>query len=149
MGFANAALGLFTRIPEIGQRSYTPYRGHMYEYFVQDSWKATQKLRLELGMRHTFIQPYYSLWSNMDVFDPSFYDPSKAVVQDPKTGYILSGDPYNGIVIPGSGWTDAAKGRIPFADHGRVRPPLPRRFEVVLQDAHVGHPAPHRRGLRV
>ena len=39
------------------------------------------------------IQPYYSLWSNMDVFDPSFYDPGKAVVQDPKTGYILQRRP--------------------------------------------------------
>ena len=39
-------------------------------------------------------------------------------MQDPKTGYILSGDPYNGIVIPGSGWTDAAKGRIPIATTG-------------------------------
>ena len=119
---ANAALGLFTTYAEIGVRSYTPYRGQMYEWFVQDSWKATSKLRLELGLRHSIIQPYESLWRNMDVFDPNFYDPSKAAPMDPRTGYVLTGDlqsRYNGIVIPGSGFTDAAKGRIPIADTGQ------------------------------
>src|SRR5260370_16561857 len=51
----------------------------------------------------------------MSVFDPASYDPAKAVKQDPKTGYIIagSGDIYNGLIIPGSGFTDAAKGRFP------------------------------------
>lgn len=122
---ANAALGLFDTYAEIGDRSYTPYRGHMYEWFLQDSWKATPKLRLEGGVRHTIIQPYYSLWRNMVVFDPSSYDPSKAVTVDPKTGFI-TGTPtlqqlYNGLVIPGDGWTDAAKGpgRVAIATTGQ------------------------------
>ena len=59
---ANAALGLFNNYAELGNRSYTPYRGHMWEWFAQDSWKATQKLRLEYGVRWSRIQPYYSLW---------------------------------------------------------------------------------------
>ena len=67
---ANAALGLFTSYAEIGVRSFTPYRGHMFEWFVQDGWKVTEKLRLEFGIRHSIIQPYYSLWRNMVVFDP-------------------------------------------------------------------------------
>ena len=115
---ANAALGLFDTYAEIGTRALTPYRGQMYEWFVQDAWKVTSKLRVELGLRHSIIQPYYSLWRNMIVFDPSLYDPSKRTVQDPKTGNILSGDQYNGMVIPGDGWPSAAKGRIPIADSG-------------------------------
>lgn len=120
VGIANAAMGLFDTYAEIGVRSFTPYRGHMFEWFLQDSWKATNKLRIELGLRHTFIQPYYSLWRNMVVFDPKYYDPAKAVRQDPRTGNIVvgSGDQYNGIVIPGDGWPDAAKGRVPIADTG-------------------------------
>ncbi|MBI3282254.1 MAG: TonB-dependent receptor [Acidobacteria bacterium] len=119
LGVANAAMGLFNTYAEIGQRAFTPYRGHMYEWFAQDAWKVTPKLRLELGVRHTIMQPYYySLWGNMAVFDPRRYDPSKAVVQDPKTGFILSGDRYNGVVIPGTGWPDAAKGRVAIADSG-------------------------------
>jgi hypothetical protein len=118
---SNAALGLFDTYAELGARSFTPYRGHMLEWFVQDSWKATPKLRLEFGLRHSIIQPYYSLWRNMVVFDSRFYSPSIAVTQDPKTGFITSGNleaRYNGLVIPGDGFPDAASGRVPVADTG-------------------------------
>jgi carboxypeptidase family protein len=121
MALANAAMGLFDRYAELGTRSFTPYRGQMYEWFVQDSWKATPKLRLEGGVRHSIVQPYYSLWRNMLVFDPKYYDPNHTVTMDPATGRILSGDlqaRYNGLVIPGDGWTDAAKGRVPIASTG-------------------------------
>jgi hypothetical protein len=124
LDIANTAIGRFSSYAEIGNRSYTPYRGHMYEWFIQDSWKATPKLRLELGLRQSIIQPYYSLWRNMAVFDPTFYDPSKAAVLDRTTGFIVSGDlqsRYNGIVIPGDGFTDAAKGagRVAAANSGQ------------------------------
>ena len=46
---------------------------HFIALFAQDSWKATNKLRLEFGIRHSIIQPYYSLWRNMAVFDPASY----------------------------------------------------------------------------
>jgi hypothetical protein len=118
---ANAALGLFETYAEIGVRSFTPYRGHMFEWFFQDAWKVTPNLRLELGLRHSLIQPYYSLWRNMVVFDERFYDPSIAVTQDPRTGFITGGglrSRYNGLLIPGSEWPHAARGRIPIADTG-------------------------------
>ncbi len=116
LAVANAALGLFDSYAEIGPRAYTPYRGHMLEWFVQDSWKVNSKLRLELGVRHTIMQPYYySLWRNIAIFDTKRYDPSKAVVMDPRTGNVLSGDRYNGVIIPGTGWPDAAIGRVPQA----------------------------------
>jgi hypothetical protein len=88
----------------------------MFETFFQDSWKVNSKLRLELGLRYTIMQPYYySLWRNIVVFDPSRYDAAKAVVMDPRTGNVLSGDRYNGVVIPGDGWPEAAIGRVPIA----------------------------------
>jgi len=118
LAIGNLALGLYSAYAELGVRSFTPYRGHMYEWFAQDSWKVTPKLRVELGLRHSIIQPHYSLWRNMLVFDPAAYDPSKAVVQDPRTGSVLSGDQYNGMVIPGDGWPNSAKGRVPIADTG-------------------------------
>jgi hypothetical protein len=118
LAMANAALGLFDTYSELGTRSYTPYRGSMYEFFLQDGWKVTRKLHLDYGVRYSIIQPYYSLWRNMSVFDIASYNPANAVRQDPKTGYIVagSGDIYNGLIIPGSGWTDAAKGRFPAAN---------------------------------
>ncbi len=117
----NVALGIFDTYAEIGARSFTPYRGHMLEWFFQDAWKVTPKLRLELGLRHSIIQPYYSLWRNMVVFDEASYDPSIAVRQNPANGFIIGGSlqsRYNGLVIPGSGFTEGARGRVPIADTG-------------------------------
>jgi hypothetical protein len=116
---ANAALGLFDTYGEYGSKAYTPYRSNLYEWFIQDGWKLTSKLRLELGLRHTITLPYHSLWGNIIAFDPALYDPSKREVQDPKTGFVLSGQDFNGMVIPGSGWPDAAKGRVTIADTGQ------------------------------
>jgi hypothetical protein len=114
---ANAALGLFDTYSELGQRAYTPFRGSMVEAFVGDSWKASQKLHVDYGVRYSVIVPYHAIWRNMAAFDPAYYDPSKAVTVDPKTGTILpnSGDRYNGMVIPGSGFPSYAVGRFPEA----------------------------------
>ncbi|MBI3681053.1 MAG: carboxypeptidase regulatory-like domain-containing protein [Acidobacteria bacterium] len=119
IAIGNTVLGLFDTYAEIGPRAYTPYRAHMWEWFAQDSWRVNPKLKLELGVRYTIMTPYYwSMWRNMAVFDPSKYDPSKAAVLDPRTGNVISGDRYNGVVIPGTGWPDAAKGRVAIADSG-------------------------------
>ncbi len=116
----DAALGLFNSYAEIGIRSFTPYRGHMYEGYAQDEWKVNQKLKVTYGVRYSIIQPYYSLWGNLSIFDPKYYDPSKAVKVDRVTGNPIagSGDAYNGVVIPGNGWPDSAKGRVPIATTG-------------------------------
>jgi hypothetical protein len=119
LAVANAALGLFDTYAEIGPRANTPYRSHMFEWFAQDSWKVRDKLRIELGLRYTIMNPYYkSLWGNIAVFDPNRYDPARAVVQERATGNILSGDRFNGVLIPGKAFPDAAKGRVPIADTG-------------------------------
>ncbi|MCU1257788.1 MAG: Cna protein B-type domain protein, partial [Bryobacterales bacterium] len=116
---SNAALGLFDTYGEIGQKDYTLYRANMYEWFVQDSWKATPRLRIEYGVRHTIIQPYYALWGNIAIFNPSHYVAANAPVVDPKTGFTSGGVPYNGITIPGSGFPSGAAGRIPGAATGQ------------------------------
>ncbi len=118
---ANAALGLFDTYSELGQRAYTVFRGSMYEAFAQDSWKLKPNFTLNYGARYTVIVPYHAQWANMIVFDPKFYDPKKACAVDPKTGaVIVTGgcDRYNGMVIPGNGWPDSAKGRFPEATAG-------------------------------
>ncbi|MCU0245169.1 MAG: Plug and carboxypeptidase regulatory-like domain-containing protein [Bryobacter sp.] len=118
-GMANAAMGLFSTYAEIGPRSYTPYRSHMLEFFAQDSWRVSQKLKLELGMRTTWMNGYNkSLWGNISYFSPSKYDPAKAAVLDRATGNILSGDRFNGVVIPGSSFPEAGYGRVPAIDSG-------------------------------
>ncbi|HEY3442025.1 MAG TPA: carboxypeptidase regulatory-like domain-containing protein [Paludibaculum sp.] len=119
IGLANTAMGLFSTYAEIGPRAYTPYRSHMFEFFAQDSWRVNSKLKLELGLRGTWMNGYYkSLWGNIAVFRPEKYDPSKAPLVDRATGNLIGGDKYNGVVIPGSSFPDAGKGRVPAIDSG-------------------------------
>jgi predicted heme/steroid binding protein len=126
---ANAALGLFDTYSEIGHRAYTIFRANMWEGFAQDSWKTRQNLTLTFGLRYSIIVPYHALWGNMIVFDPRFYDSSKAVTVspttgliqgtvDPKTGLIAGtgADTLNGMVIPGSGFPSSAIKHFPEAD---------------------------------
>lgn len=126
---ANVALGLYDSYSEIGHRAYTIFRANMYESFAQDSWKFRQNLTFNYGVRYTVIVPYHALWGNMILFDPTFYDPNKAVTVDPNTGLVVGtidpktglvvgtgGDTLNGMVIPGSGFPSSAKNHFPEAD---------------------------------
>src|SRR5947208_9963723 len=126
---ANAALGLLDTYSEIGHRAYTIFRANMYESFAQDSWKFRQNLTINYGLRYTVIAPYHALWGNMIVFDPSFYDPAKAVTINPANGFIVGtidpttglvlgtgADTLNGMVIPGSAFPSNAKNHFPEAD---------------------------------
>jgi len=117
---ANAALGLFDTYSELGQRAYTIFRSSMYESFAQDSWKINPQLTVNYGFRYTVNVPYSALWRNMAVFDPALYDRAKEVQINQVTGTVIpgSGDRYNGLVIPGSGWPSSAKGRVPEATAG-------------------------------
>jgi hypothetical protein len=112
VGVANLALGLADSYTEIGQRAYTIYRGFLYEWFAQDSWKVNQKLNINYGVRQTITVPYKALWGNQIFFDPTLYSASTAPKVDPKTGNVIvgTGDPYDGMVIPGSGWPSDACG---------------------------------------
>ncbi len=112
VSIANLALGLADSYTEIGPRAYTIYRGYLYEWFAQDSWKVTKNLHLDYGIRNTITVPWSALWRNQIFFDPALYNPSQAVQLSPTTGNVLvgTGDPYNGMVIPGTGFPSYACG---------------------------------------
>jgi hypothetical protein len=115
IGLANLALGLADSYTEIGPRAYTIWRGLMFEEFVQDSWKVTPKLHVEYGLRITTIQGYHPLWGNADYFSGALYSQSQAVQVDRVSGNVIlgTGNPYNGVVIPGmSAFPSSAQGRV-------------------------------------
>ena len=112
---ANAAYGLFDTYGEIGERSYTLFRGNMYEGFAQDQWRAKSNLVIEMGIRYSIMEPYSAKWRNQAVFSPKDYNPALAVTVDPSTDAVTGGDPLNGIVIPGSGFPSSAQGHVSAA----------------------------------
>ena len=111
VGMANLALGISDAYTEIGTRAYTDWRGWVYEYFGQDNWQMSPKLNVAYGVRVTSTIPEHALWGNADYFDPASYSLSKAPAVSPTTGNVTlgTGNPYDGIVIPGvSGFPSSA-----------------------------------------
>lgn len=121
---ANAALGYFDSYTEQGTAAYTLLRSNSVEAYLQDTWKATKNLTIEAGVRYAYHQPWYAKWNDISNFDPAFYDPSKRAIVDPRGGFIVSGDPYNGVVLPGSGFPSSSKGRA----NGETLPNVQRLF---------------------
>jgi hypothetical protein len=133
VAIANAAMGLFTNYGEIGKRSKTDWRALAVDAFIQDSWKARDNLSLEGGFRYVYWPPWHAQLNNAAMFNPEFYDPSRAVRVDPRTGAIVpgSGDRFNGIVLPGDGFPADAQGKIEAAgnpDIERLFRGVPRGF---------------------
>ncbi len=133
LDLSDAALGLFQSYAEVGARAETPYRANMLDFFAQDSWKLSSKLHLDYGLRYSITRPFYSLWNNIGTFDPAFYSAANAVKIDPSTGNPIagSGDPLNGTVLFGNGFTDSAKAHVALANTGeadRLFHNLPRGY---------------------
>ena len=89
------------------------FRYNQLEFYVQDTWKATQRLTLDYGMSFAWIPPQYDANNQVALFNPSSYDPNNAVTIDPGTGAIIvadGGNPLNGMKytkngeIPTGGW---------------------------------------------
>jgi len=119
LSIANALLGNFDSYSEFGTKAYTPYVATALDVFVQDSWKVTPKLTLEYGVRWSIWPEWHSKWGNISEFLPQYYDRATAAVVDSRGGFIVSGNQYDGIVLPGNGVPKAAGHRIPALDSGQ------------------------------
>jgi len=135
---ANVALGNFDSYTEQGPAPYTTVTSNAVEAYAQDTWKATPKLTLEFGVRWSYRQPWYAKWNDLSAFDSGYYTLANRAIVDPRYGWIVSGDPYNGIVMPGTGIPEAAKGRnnaILVPNYQRLFHNLPRGFVNSYHDA--------------
>ena len=99
-------------------------RYNQLEFYAQDSWRVTRRLSLELGLRYNILAPLYSALGNFTTFLPGRFDRNKAPQVNPSNGSLIispTTDPFNGIVIFGSGFPDAARGRIPEAGNSELQ----------------------------
>jgi len=118
---ADAVLGNFYTYTEASGLRQGWYRFSQVEPYVQDDWKVTNRLTLNLGFRYQYMPPQYSALNNTTAFLPQYYNPAQAATIDPKTGYIINpGNPYNGLVLSGNGFPQTAVGRVNGTDDKAV-----------------------------
>ncbi|MEK7404037.1 MAG: carboxypeptidase-like regulatory domain-containing protein [Acidobacteriota bacterium] len=136
-GLADLLLGNFDSYSEAGTAPYNAYRYQNYELYAQDSWKMLPNLTVEYGTRYSIWPPYYHAYNSIAAWHPKYYDPAKAPQMNPN-GTIVpgTGDLYNGVVLPGDGFTDAARGRVPQVGDREVERlfrGLPRGYSETLK----------------
>lgn len=77
-GFANAWLGNFQTYSE-GQRKVGNYWFSQYEAFVQDNWRVSRRVTLDLGVRFYDMPPIQNLNNNTAVWVKSAYSSANAM----------------------------------------------------------------------
>jgi len=75
---ADFLLGLDSSFTQNNTRLRGYFRYHQSESYIQDDWRATRRLTLNLGVRAVYYSSDKMEGNGLDDFDPSKYDPSQA-----------------------------------------------------------------------
>ena len=79
-GYANAALGVFSRYTQAEKFIEGSMLYNNTEFYIQDNWKATNRLTLDYGIRFTRQQPQYHEFGQMSNFFPDQWSQNNAPV---------------------------------------------------------------------
>ena len=122
LGFSNALLGSINSYTESTSKPYAEGRFNQVELFVQDNWRLTSRLTLDLGVRFYYIGPTYVAGQDVSYFASSDWSASSAPLlfqpvcpnnaatcsgsvrqaRNPLTGQILN-NTYIDKLVPDSG----------------------------------------------
>ncbi|MGA7402130.1 MAG: carboxypeptidase regulatory-like domain-containing protein, partial [Candidatus Sulfotelmatobacter sp.] len=94
--FADLLLGNISNYTQEGAALKMHEEYKIYETYLQDDWRLTNRLTLNLGLRMSFFGTYREKNNLAWNFDPAFYIAGGSSV-DPATGLVV-GNPYNGWV---------------------------------------------------
>jgi hypothetical protein len=113
--FANAALGIYQTFSQANEWFQGEWLYNNVEWYVQDNWRASDRLTLDYGLRFYWMQPTHDENNMASNFLPDEYDASKAprlyypaivngvrVALDRATGQTQPAAAI-GRIVPGSG----------------------------------------------
>jgi Carboxypeptidase regulatory-like domain/TonB-dependent Receptor Plug Domain len=77
--YSNAIIGSFRNYQESTARPFTNLSLTLIQWYAQDQWKVNRRLTLNYGLRMGYHSPFEQIDGQGSNFDPSLFDPSKAV----------------------------------------------------------------------
>jgi hypothetical protein len=122
LGWANALLGNLDSYRESNVAPFAEGRFNQLEFYVQDNWRATQRVTIDAGIRFVHMGPAYLKDQQLAYFDPAAWNRSSAPVlfqptcsnnvfpcaaanrlaRNPLTGQILPAT-WIGAIVPNTG----------------------------------------------
>ena len=115
--FANFLLGQADGYNQ-ASKDTVPYLHYVnFEAYVQDDWKITRRLTLNLGVRYSYFPSPSDSNNTLVNFDPNVFNPSKAPAIDPATGKMVAGNAAtyaNGLIFPTGAACSAAQAIAPL-----------------------------------
>lgn len=75
-----------------------------YDFFVQDTWRATDRLTLDMGLRYSLLPPIKDDFNRLFAFAPAAFDESQAPAFGDPWGFTLqpgTGNQINGFYVAG------------------------------------------------
>lgn len=113
--FANFLLGNVATYSQPSKDTVPDLHYFNLEGYLQDDWKVTPRLTLNLGVRYSFFPSPTDVHNTLNNFDPTVYNAAIAPLIDPGTGNFVAGQAVlpstytNGIIFPTGSACSAAK----------------------------------------
>lgn len=101
--FADFLLGLPNNYIEDQNEGRVELRYNTYEFYAQDSWKATPRLTLDFGARYSVYENPIELSDFLVTFLPDLFNPAQQVTLAASGNNIVpnTGNRFNGIAFAG------------------------------------------------
>ena len=120
-GLAQFLLGQNAGYSQVSKDTTPDLHYKNIEFYLQDDWKVTRRLTLNLGVRYSFFPTPIDLGNTLVNFDPNLFKSSLAPVIDPNYGTMVAGQGINasnygnGLILPVGAACTAAQAIAPTA----------------------------------